>query len=97
MISFRLSPEEYAHFRELCLTQGIRSFSEMARAAVNKLAQDTDTAYTTSGAFESRIRNLEGKVQVLAHELRRLQHPNGKADGEPVSYAPEGVVSQTSD
>jgi hypothetical protein len=85
MISFRLSPEEYQHFRDFCLTQGTRSFSEMARAAVNKLAQDPEAANATNGAVESRLRNLEGRVQVLAAELRRLS--NGDAASEP------GVVS----
>jgi hypothetical protein len=87
MISFRLSPEEYEHFREVCLTQGTRSFSEMARAAVNKLAQDPDAAYATNGAVESRLRNLETRVQVLAAELRRLSNGNTASESDGVSHA----------
>jgi hypothetical protein len=94
MISFRLSPEEYEHFRELCLTQGIRSVSEMARAAVNKLAQDPDLAHATGEALESRVSNLEGQLQVLAVELRRLQHTNGNAaNGSATRAAAPGVSS----
>src|SRR5689334_2067075 len=87
MISFRLSSEEYEHFRELCLKQGIRSISEMARTAVNKLAQDPDAAHATIEFIESRVRNLEGQVQVLAFELRRFQHSTGNAAVESSNSA----------
>ena len=87
MISFRISQEEYEHFRELCLLQGIRSVSEMARAAVNKLAQDPEAAHLNGQALESRVSNIEGQLQVLALELRRLQHPNGNAANGPSTHA----------
>ncbi|HYL72957.1 MAG TPA: hypothetical protein VEU96_02075 [Bryobacteraceae bacterium] len=87
MISFRLSAEEYEHFRELCLKQGIRSISEMARTAVNKLAQDPNAASATIEFLESRVRSLEGQVQVLAFELRRFQHSVGNTAKEPSNSA----------
>lgn len=84
MISFRLSAEEYDEFRAFCLTQGIRSFSEMARAAVQKLAQDPSGIHGTtgmhgSGAVESRLCSLEGQVRGIYRELRRI------SDGDSVS------------
>ncbi len=37
MVSFRLSPEEYRQLRDACATQGVRSVSELARAAMQGL------------------------------------------------------------
>ena len=79
MISFRLSAAEYDQFRELCFSQGIRSVSELARAAVNKLIQDPDSAHAGNEALESRVSNLEGQVHILTHELRRLKQTNGSS------------------
>ena len=89
MISFRLSAEEYDQFRELCFTQGIRSVSELARAAVNKLIQDPDPVHVRKEALESRVGNLEGQVQILTLELRRLKHP-GSLPNARASAAGEG-------
>jgi len=77
MISFRLSAEEYEHFRELCYSQGIRSVSELARAAVNRLARDPDPVHASGEALETRVTNLEAQLQTLALELRRIRQPNG--------------------
>lgn len=77
MISFRLSAEEYDHFRELCYSQGIRSVSELARAAVNRLVRDPDPLHAAGEAMESRVANLEAQLQTLALELRRIKQPNG--------------------
>jgi len=79
MISFRLSAEEYEEFRAFCLTQGIRSFSEMARSAVQKLAQDP-SGPNGNGALESRLANLEGQVRNLCRELRRLSEDHTVPD-----------------
>lgn len=73
MISFRLSEEEYDRFRDLCFTRGIRSVSELARTAINMLLQQPDRAPHES--LESRVADIEGRVHMLALELKRLhQH-----------------------
>jgi hypothetical protein len=77
MISFRLSAEEYDHFRELCFSQGIRSVSELARAAVNRLICDPDPVHAAGEALETRLTNVEAQLQTLALELRRMKQPNG--------------------
>lgn len=69
MISFRLTAEEYDKFRELCFARGIRSFSEMARAAINLLLQQP--ACAPQEALESRVAELEGRLHVLALELKK--------------------------
>ena len=73
MISFRLSAEEYEHFRELCFAQGVRSVSELARAAVNRLIHDPDPEHATAEALETRVASLEAQLQTVILELRRLK------------------------
>ena len=73
MISFRLTAEEYDRFRELCFTQGIRSVSEMARAAINLLLQQP--ARVPEESLESRVAELEGRLHLLSLEIKKLNHP----------------------
>ncbi len=55
MISFRLTADEYDKCRELCFAQGLRSVSEMARAAINLLLQQPDRL-PAGGLGSSRCR-----------------------------------------
>jgi uncharacterized small protein (DUF1192 family) len=70
MISFRLTTEEYERFRELCYSSGIRSVSEMARAAIKLMFAQPERA--SQGALEVRVAELEGRFHMLALEVRRL-------------------------
>jgi hypothetical protein len=70
MISFRLTAEEYEKFRELCFTHGVGSISEMARAAINMLLQQP--ARAPQEALEYRVAELEGRLHMLALELKKL-------------------------
>jgi hypothetical protein len=70
MVSFRLTAEEYDKFREACITQGIRSVSEMARAAIYTLLQQP--ARASDGVLETRVAELEGRLHMLSLEIKRL-------------------------
>jgi hypothetical protein len=83
MISFRLTAEEYDRFRELCFTQGIRSVSEMARAAINMLLQQP--ARVPQEALESRVAELEGRLHLLSLEIKKLHHPEPTFSADPVN------------
>jgi len=83
MISFRLSVEEYDQFRDLCLDQGIRSVSELARAAVNRLIHDPDPLNATNEAIASRVTSLEDQIRTLSLELRRLKQPDNVPNHVP--------------
>lgn len=83
MISFRLTAEEYERFRELCFTNGIRSVSEMARAAINLLLQQP--ARAPQEALEGRVAELEGRLHMLALEMRQIN-----------SARPQPVLNQPS-
>lgn len=88
MISFRLTAEEYDKFRELCFAQGIRSVSEMARAAMHLLVQQP--ARMPQEALESRVAEIEGRLHVLALEIKKLSHAGmSKAASAPDSSFPE--------
>jgi hypothetical protein len=72
MISFRLSEDEYDRFRDLCFHHGIRSVSEMARAAINMLLQQPTRAPQES--LESRVSELEGRLHMLSMEVRKINN-----------------------
>lgn len=72
MISLRLSPEEFEQFRNVAYSHGIRSVSELVRAAITRLVRDPNRA--ADRGLEFRVSNLEGQIHLLAAELRRLQH-----------------------
>ena len=82
MISFRLTAEEYTRFRELCFTHGIRSVSEMARAAINMLLKEPDRV--PEGALEVRVSELEGRLHMLALEIKKInQHQSTVVPARP--------------
>jgi hypothetical protein len=72
MISFRLSEEEFDRFRAICFNYGVRSVSELARTAINRLLEEPARAQEQSLA--SRVAELEGRIRILSLELKRLNH-----------------------
>jgi hypothetical protein len=89
MISFRLTEEEHVRFRELCFARGIRSVSEMARAALNMLLQQQPSP-DSDQALESRVSELEGRLHLLSVEVRRLAQP-------PATSRPPRLMSPVPD
>jgi Ribbon-helix-helix protein, copG family len=71
MISFRLTADEYDRFHELCAACGTRSVSELARAAINALLKQP--AHASSDSIESRVAELEGRVNSLRSELMKIR------------------------
>jgi hypothetical protein len=88
MISFRLTAEEYEKFRDLCFTHGVGSISEMARAAINMLVQQP--ARAPQEALEYRVAELEGRMHLLALELKKLNQ-----DGPVSARRPELACAVT--
>lgn len=62
MVSFRLSPDEYARLRTMCSAQGIRSLSDLARTAMQRLIEEP----------KDEIGDLREQMRALAQELERL-------------------------
>ncbi len=64
MISFRLSDEEYNEIRHLCFTRGIASVSEMARAALAWMLQQSQT--NSYDCLEARVAQIEERLNALS-------------------------------
>ncbi len=62
MVSFRLSPEEYARLQTVCSSQGIRSLSDLARTAMQRLIEHPS----------DEIGELKTQMKSLASELERI-------------------------
>jgi hypothetical protein len=92
MISFRLTAEEYDRFRELCSASGTRSVSELARAAINSLLKQP--AHVPEEALECRVAELEGRVNMLRLEFKKLrQIGSDQAMEEPTVSIPKRLSS----
>jgi hypothetical protein len=81
MISFRLTIGEYERFRELCFAHGVRSVSELARAAIHMLLEQS--AIVPQQSLESRIAAIEGRLHMLSLEIKRLSYDRSSAAGVP--------------
>jgi phage shock protein A len=68
MISFRLTPTEYQRFQEMCATQGLRSISDLARTAVQKLIAVENQA----DPLTYEVRDLREQVRSLSLALDRI-------------------------
>ena len=80
MVSFRVSPEEYRSLCEACAAQGVRSVSELARAAVQMLIK----CKSVSETFDDQLHDLRARVQHLSTELERLsRHIDRDATNKP--------------
>jgi hypothetical protein len=71
MVSFRLTADEYERVRDLCFSHGLPSVSEMARTAIHSLLRDPSLLPAQS--LEGRVAELEGRVRILASDVRKLQ------------------------
>jgi hypothetical protein len=69
MISFRVSEDEYAGLKSLCINEGARSVSDMARDAVHRLVTKNNPA---NHQFEMLVHVLQHRVEALDQEVRRL-------------------------
>lgn len=86
MVSFRLTPDEYDSFRELCFTHGLRSFSELARVGVNLLLEKS--ADTPQRALEARVGIIEARMRMLAMKIDRLD--KSMEDGNGLAFKQDG-------
>lgn len=71
MVSCRLTAEEYKRLRDLSSVIGVRSVSELARVAISELLQQPIQEPRRS--LESRVSELEGQVQTLSLDIRKLR------------------------
>jgi len=82
MVSFRLSEQEYQDLLMLCEQRGSRSISDLARDAVFNLLLSGRPAGSVNGhggaahadgsVIEHKVHVLDGRMQELDREVRRL-------------------------
>lgn len=75
MISFRVSEDEYVGLKNLCVNEGARSVSDMARDAVHRLIMNH--SYPNNQAWpnnqlETVVQVLQGRIEALDLEVKRL-------------------------
>jgi hypothetical protein len=68
MVSFRLSPEEYTRFREVCAKKGVRSISDLARVAMTIIASQE----IEIDPLSDQVRDIRRQVQTISLELERI-------------------------
>ncbi|MGD0002117.1 MAG: hypothetical protein ABSE21_18625 [Bryobacteraceae bacterium] len=68
MVSIRLSDEEFRRLRELCMTTGARSLSDLARDAMHRLIAGDGTG---EGLTE-RVAELDQRLSHLQEKVTRL-------------------------
>ena len=68
MVSFRLSGDEYQTYREACATVGVRSLSELARAAMQHLI----ASRPNSNSLDDQVRELRHQVLQLSREVEHI-------------------------
>ena len=69
MISFRLSPEEYRTLQDACEKQGVRSISDLARTAMQRLVTSNGHAQVP---LSEEVRDLQDRMAEIAVKVERL-------------------------
>ena len=69
MISFRVSEDEYPGLKNLCVNEGARSVSDMARDAVHRLIANHSWP---NNQLETVVQALQGRIEALDMEVKRL-------------------------
>ena len=70
VVSIRLSAEEYNQLRSLCITKGVDSFSELARAAMKKMLAQHESG--SPDTVDARVSQMDIRVSALDHELAQI-------------------------
>jgi hypothetical protein len=76
MVSFRLSPEEYESFQAICTSQGVRSLSDFARTAMQRLiapGHHSDPLWHEVGTLREQIQTLSRELERVAQVLASRQ------------------------
>jgi phage shock protein A len=68
MVSFRLSGEEFQAYRDACASVGVRSLSELARAAMQHMI----TARPNGTSLDEQVRELRRQVSQLSREVEQI-------------------------
>jgi len=70
LVYFRISEEEFQRFSQLCLSEGARSLSELARCAVQRIIDSS--ASSPDDPVNVRLKRLDGLIEELEIRTRQL-------------------------
>lgn len=72
MVSIRLLDDEYQQLKQLCVTKGARSVSDLAREAMFRMLA-RPTAESVAVNLEDRIRMLDQTVATLGEKMEAIE------------------------
>jgi hypothetical protein len=88
MVSFRLSAEEYDMYRRACGAAGVRSLSELARVAIERVVGEGNGKVPV----DDQLRDLRETVQCLSKEVRRLAQKMEEENAPELERVLESIV-----
>jgi hypothetical protein len=79
VISIRLSADEYNQLQSLCVTKGVDSFSELARAAMKMLIHHENGSGQAApdNAIDVRVSEMDERVSALDRQVARMSSMMG--------------------
>jgi hypothetical protein len=90
LVTFRLTVEEYEALKSLCISNGVRSISELTREAVlQQLSADRQSRTAVSGDLVTLLPALE----YLDNALRNLSGRISNVLGPPCKRSPSSSAS----
>jgi dynactin complex subunit len=91
LVYFRVSEEEFQLFTDMCQIEGARSISDLARLALQRLAQER--RLNTEDDFLGKLRAINEVLTELGDKVERLKTQLELADGangKEVALSPLG-------
>jgi len=79
LVYFRVSEEEFQLFTDMCQIEGARSISDLARLALQRLAQERRD--NTGDDFIGKLRAITEVLTELGDKVERLKMQLESADG----------------
>jgi hypothetical protein len=89
IISFRLFEDEYHELESLCISQGIRSISDLARSALCRLAREGGMPADEN--LEDELWKLKNRMEGLDGQIKKLGEIVGIAAANPAEKRAKAV------
>ena len=80
LVYFRVTEEEFQVFSDICLVEGARSISDLARVALQRLVRDRKV--NAEEHFLERLRLIDEVLTELSQKVERLNTRLGPHSGD---------------
>ena len=77
IVTFRLSEEEFHSFRNICISEGFGSFSELIRVAVQELIASRHGC--SAEALRAARERLNARIEEVGRDVKQLKTSPAKA------------------